>query len=126
MSTEQPEVGAPKSRFNGLAAFAGLTVTVVLGAAVGANLMFDRVVSRPMFGQPDGGTQLLRAPCGLPLPLPHLWPLLPRAMFRSPARLSPLPQKAAFPRATMARWSAWARWFSWRPVSTHPGTLATA
>jgi len=39
---------ASKPRINGLAVFAGLTVTVILGVAIGANVMFDRFVDAPL------------------------------------------------------------------------------
>lgn len=42
MNTDTTGNGAAESRFNGLAVFAGIAVTVALGVAIGANVMFER------------------------------------------------------------------------------------
>jgi len=59
MNVEPKDGGAPTPRFNGLAVFAGLSVTAAIGVAIGANVMFERSLGTPVVRQ---ASQVAAAP----------------------------------------------------------------
>lgn len=93
MSTGPNDDGTPAPRLNGLAIFAGISVTVALGVAIGSNVMFERSLGTSVKPQPS---QVAVAPA------------TPAA---SAAQMAPAPAKAAIVNAV----------FSPPPESAMPG-----